>query len=278
MNRSVRLINYTRLLIITLLLTTTKSWAQDTLRSGKVITNAQMIGIGAVNILDTYISPEIYRGSELRYVSHSTRENGSKLSRELIHHAQLTFAKNRVRNNQEVGGYYNFQYNWIYELGKWNLGKGELNLKAGGGVDVLTGFLYNTRNANNPAQGYARLNIAPDIIAAYSFRLWKRPIQVRYELQTPLLGVMFSPNYEQSYYEIFSRGNYDHNIVFTTPFSAPSLRQMATIDFTLHHTTLRVGFLGDYQQTKVNGLRQHVWSNLFLLGIVRKFSINKIIP
>ena len=89
MNRSVRLINYTRLLIITLLLTTTKSWAQDTLRSGKVITNAQMIGIGAVNILDTYISPEIYRGSELRYVSHSTRENGSKLSRELIHHAQL---------------------------------------------------------------------------------------------------------------------------------------------------------------------------------------------
>lgn len=145
-------------------------------------------------------------------------------------------------------------------------------------MDVLTGFLYNTRNANNPAQGYARLNIAPDIIAAYSFRLWKRSIQVRYELQTPLLGVMFSPNYEQSYYEIFSRGNYDHNIVFTTPFSAPSLRQMATIDFTLHHTTLRVGFLGDYQQTKVNGLRQHVWSNLFLLGIVRKFSINKILP
>ena len=152
---------------------------------------------------------------------------------------------------------------WTEPKSRWRCGR-------------FTGFLYNTRNSNNPAQGYARLNIAPDIIAAYSFRLWRRSIQVRYELQTPLLGVMFSPNYEQSYYEIFSRGNYDHNIVFTTPFSAPSLRQMATIDFTLHHTTLRVGFLGDYQQTKVNGLRQHVWSNLFLLGIVRKFSINKL--
>ena len=42
--------------------------------------------------------------------------------------------------------------------------------------------------------------------------------------------------------------------------------------------TFRVGYLGDYQQAKINQLRQHVWSNLLVLGIVRKFSINKFIP
>ncbi|MCR5077873.1 MAG: DUF3316 domain-containing protein [Prevotella sp.] len=267
------------LLAACLLLTAmTAGHAQDTLRTGKVITNAQAIGIGTVNILDTYLSPEEYRGTELRYISHSVRDNGSRLSRELVHQAHLALAHNRADNNNEIGGAYNFQYNWQYALGEWAIGRGELLLKAGGGIDANLGFLYNTRNSNNPAQAYAQLNIAPTVVAAYRFRLRHYPMLLRYEAQAPLMGIMFSPNYGQSYYEIFSKGNYDHNVILTTPFSTPSLRQMLTVDFTLHHTTLRIGYLGDYQQAKANGLRQHAWSHLLVVGIVRKFSINKILP
>ena len=252
--------------------------AQDTLRSNKVITNTQMLGIGAVNTLDTYLSPEEYTGTELRYISHSVRENGSKLSRELVHQAQILSVRNRRENNNELGGFYNFQYNWQYALGQWNVGEGELRLKVGGGVDTRLGFLYNMRNSNNPAQAYGQVNIAPNAVAAYRFRLRNLPFQLRYEVQVPLLGLAFSPNYGQSYYEIFTRDNYDHNLVVTSPVSAPSLRQLLTLDFTVRHTTFRVGYLGDYQQAKINQLRQHVWSNLLVLGIVRKFSINKFIP
>lgn len=252
--------------------------AQDTLRSNKVITNTQILGIGAVNTLDTYLSPEEYTGTELRYISHSVRENGTKLSRELVHQAQILSVRNRRENNNELGGFYNFQYNWQYALGQWNVGEGELRLKVGGGVDTRLGFLYNMRNSNNPAQAYGQVNIAPNAVAAYRFRLRNLPFQLRYEVQVPLLGLAFSPNYGQSYYEIFTRDNYDHNLVVTSPVSAPSLRQLLTLDFTVHHTTFRVGYLGDYQQAKINQLRQHVWSNLLVLGIVRKFSINKFIP
>ena len=252
--------------------------AQDTLRSNKVITNTQMLGIGAVNTLDTYLSPEEYTGTELRYISHSVRENGSKLSRELVHQAQILSVRNRRENNNELGGFYNFQYNWQYALGQWNVGEGELRLKVGGGVDTRLGFLYNMRNSNNPAQAYGQVNIAPNAVAAYRFRLRNLPFQLRYEVQVPLLGLAFSPNYGQSYYEIFTRDNYDHNLIVTSPISAPSLRQLLTLDFTVRHTTFRVGYLGDYQQAKINQLRQHVWSNLLVLGIVRKFSINKFIP
>ena len=237
-----------------------------------------MLGIGAVNTLDTYLSPEEYTGTEFRYISHSVRENGTKLSRELIHQAQILSVHNRKENNNELGGFYNFQYNWQYALGKWNVGEGELLLKAGGGIDTRLGFLYNTRNSNNPAQAYAQMNIAPNAVLAYRFRLRNIPFQLRYEVQSPLLGLTFSPNYGQSYYEIFTRNNYDHNLVVTSPASAPSLRQLLTIDITVRHTTVRLGYLGDYQQAKVNQLRQHVWSNLLVLGIVRKFSINKFIP
>ena len=252
--------------------------AQDTLRSNKVITNTQILGIGAVNTLDTYLSPEEYTGTELRYISHSVRENGTKLSRELVHQAQILSVRNRRENNNELGGFYNFQYNWQYALGQWNVGEGELRLKVGGGVDTRLGFLYNMRNSNNPAQAYGQVNIAPNAVAAYRFRLRNLPFQLRYEVQVPLLGLAFSPNYGQSYYEIFTRDNYDHNLVITSPVSAPSLRQLLTLDFTVCHTTFRVGYLGDYQQAKINQLRQHVWSNLLVLGIVRKFSINKFIP
>ena len=237
-----------------------------------------MLGIGAVNTLDTYLSPEEYTGTELRYISHSVRENSSKLSRELIHQAQLLSVHNRKENNNNLGGFYNFQYNWQYAVGKWSIGEGELHLKAGGGIDTRLGFLYNMRNSNNPAQAYAQVNIAPNAVAAYRFRLRNLPFQLRYEAQVPLLGLAFSPNYGQSYYEIFTRDNYDHNLVITSPVSAPSLRQLLTLDFTVRHTTFRVGYLGDYQQAKINQLRQHVWSNLLVLGIVRKFSINKFIP
>ena len=122
------------------------------------------------------------------------------------------------------------------------------------------------------------MNIAPNAVLAYRFRLRNIPFQLRYEVQSPLLGLTFSPNYGQSYYEIFTRNNYDHNLVVTSPASAPSLRQLLTIDITVRHTTVRLGYLGDYQQAKVNQLRQHVWSNIFVFGIVRKFSINKFIP
>ena len=252
--------------------------AQDTLRTGKVITNAQIIGIGHVNQLDTYLSPLEYRGFELRYLSHSIRENNTRISREIIHQAHFSSTHNRAENNNELGGLYNFQYNIQYELGKWNTGSGTLVVKVGGGIDANVGFLYNTRNSNNPAQAYVNLNLAPNATAAYRFRMWKRPFQIRYEAQVPLVGLMFAPNFGQSYYEIFSEGNYDHNIVPTTIISTPSLRQMLTFDFTIHHTTVRLGYLGDFQQAKVNGLKYHTWSNILIVGLVRKFSITKILP
>ena len=57
--------------LVVLLLMSIVSLAQDTLRSGKVITNAQLIGMGHINQLDTYLSPSEYTGGELRYVSHT---------------------------------------------------------------------------------------------------------------------------------------------------------------------------------------------------------------
>ena len=248
----------------------------DTLYNNKVITNAQMIGVGAAAILDTYLSPEEYSGTEIRYISHTIRRRDNRRwSRMLVHQGSFIYADNRSGNGGEMAGMYTFTYGLHYN---WRFLGGALRVMAGGQADAEAGFVYNTRNGNNPAQARLALNIAPSAAAAYGFRLGRVPVWVRYEASVPLFGLMFSPNYGQSYYEIFSRGDYDHNVVPTTFVCAPSFRQMFTLDFTFGRTTLRLGYLGDFRQAAVNNLKYHTYSNMLLIGFVRHFKLTRIIP
>ena len=67
---------------------------------------------------------------------------------------------------------------------------------------------------------------------------------------------------------------YDHNVVPTTFVSAPEWRQLFTIDAALtKRFTLRIGYLGNMQQSKVNGIRQHIYTHRLLIGFTRTFSI-----
>lgn len=262
-----------------MLLAPLESFAQemtDTILGDKIITNAQMIGIGGVQILDTYLSPEKYSGTEIRYISHTVRQKeGSRWARILTHQGSFSSSKNRADNANYAAGAYQFAYGMHY---KWQFLGGRLSLRAGGQAEICGGFLYNTRNGNNPAQARLSLNVSPSAAVSYRFRLWNVPFNAQYDVTAPLVGVMFSPNYGQSYYEIFTRGNYDHNIVPTTFGSTPSLRHTLTLDFSIEKTTLRIGWLGDFRQAKVNNLKYHEYSNMLLIGFVRSFKLIKTMP
>ena len=241
--------------------------------------NALMLGIGYTDILDTYLSPEKYRGTDLRFISHTRREKDStSLVHQLLHEGCIATADNRSGNGGEIGGGYTFAYSL---LRKWQMpvGSCHLRLLAGGTAELSVGFLYNTRGSNNPAQARLALQLKPTVAADFDFRLFRRqqrPFTLHYEASAPLCGLMFSPNYGQSYYEIFSRGNYDHNCVPTTIASTPSLRQMLTLDFHALHTTWRIGYLGDWRQASVNNLKQHTYTHALVFGIVRRFRIEKL--
>ena len=235
--------------------------------------DVKAVAIGQVNVLDTYLSPAEYTGTEIRYISHSTRRipGGGPVSRQWVHQGSIADLEDRAGKGSEISGLYDLSfglhYNWIPFA--------NCLLQVGGQFETGLGVTYNTRNTNNPAQMRLFANIAPSAIATHYFQAFPHRCNVRYEVAVPLVGLMFSPNYGQSYYEIFSLGNYDHNCVLTTVGNAPSLRHTLSFDVTFKSFILRVGYLGDYQQAKVNHLKQHFFTHALMIGFVKDLSIMK---
>ena len=229
---------------------------------------SHLFGAGPSRILDTYLTPEHFSGTGLTYLYIRERQKTeSRWSTLMEHEADLSTTSDRSESISMLEGSYNFYWGMHYN---WRMLDNKLRLQAGGVANANLGVLYGMLASNNPVQARASLNIMPSGIATYDLHIGRARFSLRYEVALPLVGIMFSPNYGQSYYEIFARGNYDHNIVPTTFVSAPTIRQLFSIDW---HTgkkwDLRVGYLGNYQQAQVNNLKQHVYTHRVLIGIAR---------
>ena len=234
-------------------------------------TSAHLVGIGNSRILDTYITQEKFSGSGLSYLYIKEHAKPVKRWNDIIEHEiDLSTTKDRSGDANMIEGNYNLYWG---RYRQWQFFGDRLRLQAGGLANANLGFLYDMTGSNNPAQARISVNVMPAAIATYRIPLFRKQFLLRYELNVPLVGVMFSPNYGQSYYEIFNRGNYDHNIVPTTFISAPTFRQMLTLDWQVKEKwSLRVGYLGNYQQAQVNNLKQHIYAHRLMIGFVRYLS------
>lgn len=237
--------------------------------TAKAQTTTHMLGIGQSKILDTYLTPEHFSGTGYTYLYIKDTAPTDTLRRwttTIEHEVDFSKTKDRSGNASNLEVSYNLYWAQYYNLQPIS----NLRLQVGAAANASLGGIYNMISSNNPAQAHASINIMPSATASYDFRIGSQNFSARYELNLPFIGVMFSPNYGQSYYEIFCQGNYDHNIVPTTFISAPTFRQTASVDWHFSkRMSLRLGYLGNYQQSNVNNLKSHIYAHRIMIGITR---------
>ncbi len=226
---------------------------------------ATLFGVGRANQYDTYLSPLEYEGPQVSFLYTTTRPlaRSPHVSFQTITQLDYSYTHNPTSTTHEHGGNACFDAGWSYN---WAELLPNLRLSAGGLVGAEAGFLYNLRNGNNPAQARVAVRLSATVGATYVPRIGKRRLAIGYQATFPLLGGMFSPQYGQSYYNIFTQGNYDHNIIATHPGNALSLRQRLTVSIPIHSRSITVGYLSDLLQSKPHHLRQHQYSRCLLVG------------
>ena len=231
------------------------------------------VGVGCTNILDTYLSQEKFHGVGVSLLT--TRERPTAVGAGGTdrrwgslwqHQMHLSSAKDRAGNASVMEAMYKLCYGRYLRI---PIGD-RIEIHAGALASAGLGFIYDTLGGNNPVQARLGIHVMPSAKGVCRFQMFRRAAALRYQLDLPLAGVVFSPNYGQSYYEMFSLGNYDHNIVPVTFASAPNFRQQIALLCRVHKSlTLSIGYLGDYQQQSVNNLKQHVYDHAFLVGVGR---------
>jgi Protein of unknown function (DUF3316). len=264
----------TALIIILIGLSGTISAQCDSLQANRYVTRSTTYGVGYTNILDTYLSPQEYTGIEGRVARETIRMTklfNGHISLQNFFQANLSYTHNHTEDNNTFAGLVNWNYGLHYQF---RINE-NLKLLAGGLSDMNGGFVYNLRNSNNPASAKVYVNIAASGMAIYRFKIKNYQMVARYQANVPVVGVMFSPNYGQSYYEIFTLGNSDGVVKFTTLKSQPSVRQMFSLDFPICYSKLRFSYLWDIQQSKVNQLKTHTYSHIFMVGFVKDLYLMK---
>lgn len=231
---------------------------------------ATLVGVGKYNIKDTYLSPINYNGWGLRILNERMKTvalGNYRFSRQQMLNIDVSFTDNPAETASAFSGFVDYTLNYHYRF----VPQKDLKILVGPGIQADLGFIYNTRNTNNPAAAKVSLNLTLSAIAIYTARIREYPVTLRYQLDMPVAGGMFSPHYGQSYYEIFDLGNYKGVVVFASLHNQIAFRHYVTADFPLGSFTLRTGFLNNSYRTDIHHIKTHVISNSFMIGFVKEF-------
>lgn len=259
-----------RLLLLSAMLIFANNFVIAKGEGDSIRTHSYLFGIGSTHQLDTYLSNLNYTGYQVSIVRETLRMThlaNRKISFQTLWQGSFSHSTNASSTSTDWGGHIGYDALWHYN---WTPLSG-LRLMAGGAVGADAGFLYNSRGGNNPAQGRFNVDISASAMAIYRFRLWGMDCGLRYQINMPVMGVLFSPQFGQSYYEI-GQGHLNKNICFSHPGNAFSLWQQLTLDIPLtRHFTLRAGYLCDIRQSNVHNIKMHDRSHSFMLGFVTHF-------
>ena len=225
------------------------------------------VDLGYASVHDSYLTPITYDGTDLALGFEAMRPLKSRPDTwlwQLNVGADYNHVENDAGNNQldklmgELA--FNMQRCWQGVLTP------KLNLSAGPMTQLRAGIVYDEVNSNNPVTVRAHWNVGLAGMAALETRLWRIPMTLRYQLQLPVAGVFFAPEYDESYYEIYL-GNHKNLAHLGWWDNRFDMTNYLGADLHLGKTTLRIGYRNRLEHWTVNHLKVHDVSHSLVLGI-----------
>ncbi len=224
-----------------------------------------MVDLGKASVLDTYLSPIKYHGVNLRLGYErlqAMRFNPEKWIMQLDASLNYMPVKNPAGNHNIYSLLTEFKWGMMH---KWAI-KPKLNLMFGGSTQFKGGVLYSPGNSNNVVSVKIRWCVNITGMAVYNIKLWKLPLTLRYQATLPVFSVFFSPDYGESFYEIYV-GNRSGLVNFGWWGNRFDMENLFTTDIHLGNTVLRMGYRNTVNSSWIMKLNTQIYTNSFVLGL-----------
>lgn len=229
------------------------------------------IDVGGAVERDTYLSTLDYTGIDVRLGYEHLQATGFDPERWV---RQLDLGVDYTNTTNPAG---NHTTHALRVEGQWSLMRRwhdvpwrELQLMAGGATSFTGGMLYNSLNSNNVVSGRVCWNVGLSGQVVYNFHLKRLPVTVRYQMTLPVLGAFYSPDYDESYYEMHV-GNHSGLAHFGWWGNRFDMVNLLTVDLRLGGTIVRLGYRNTIARTSTHGITTHGYRNAFLIGLGGEF-------
>ena len=230
------------------------------------VTGYYSVEIGGSSVLATYLSPLKYTGKNIGVSGFWTKAlpfNPQHAVMNFKGDANLSSLMNPAKTASMIGMFFDFSWGmeWRTKL------PCDIQVSAGGAVQIAGGLYYLLRNSNNPVETIANLSLDISASLSKSFRIGRLPILVSDRIQIPSLGIFFSAEYGETYYEIYlgNRKGLVHPGWWGNNFRIDNLLSF-TLDF--GRTAMSLGYRIYAYNQWANNLNTKVVTNSFVIGVV----------
>lgn len=244
--------------------------AQDNGSDGNVARPVKSIftaDVGTVAMQDTYLSPITYKGTNLRLGYQHMQALGHDPER-WVRSLDVGMEYDNVHNiagNNTMHGLY-IDARWAL-MRRWrDVIVPGLQLMGGGAAMMHGGVIYNPRNSNNICSVKVHAGIGIAGCAAYPVKIGKLPVTLCYQMSAPVIGAFYSPDYDESYYEIYV-GNHSGLAHVAWPGSRLEINNLVSADLHLGSTILRLGYRHHGMSSGINNLTTRHSSHALVIGL-----------
>lgn len=239
--------------------------ADSLIREQRPIESVYLAEGGYAETLDTYLSPLRYRGGGFGVSGHWSKATPfapQTIEMEMNGAVRASSTTNPAGNAFTYGLLFNFDWglNRYWQLDEsWRV-------SAGAAVGTTFGALYMPRNGNNPASAKCDLMLSLRMVGEWNTCIHGFPIRFRDSVTLPSIGVLFSPEYTETYYEIYL-GNRQGLVNAGWWGNHFCIDNLLTAELPTGRNRLTVGYRFQVYSSFVNSLNTQIINHSLVVGI-----------